>query len=229
MYFCSRRAEQGKGVCETLNKELVKRGEPERAFYSSVDVGEEAELKAWIDSVGEKEGRIDIVLPNAAAFVFGHIDKVTTADWEKILKVNVIGYANCTKFSLPYMRKAGRGSVVNMASISSHVAQPAFTPYNTSKGAIMQMTRCLAMDLGPENSRVNALCPGTIDTPATSKHAANLGISKAELVEDTVKAHFIKRLGSTLDCAQAALFLASDESSFVTGTFLMLDGGYTAH
>lgn len=82
---------------------------------------------------------------------------------------------------------------------------------------------------GPENIRVNALCPGTIDTPATNLHAAKLGISKEELVERTVQDHFIKRLGTTMDCAQATLFLASDESSFITGTFLMLDGGYTAH
>ena len=93
----------------------------------------------------------------------------------------------------------------------------------------MQMTRCLAMDLGPENIRVNAVCPGTIDTPATTTHATKLGLTKAELVEKTIGDHFIKRLGSTLDCAYASLFLASDESSFITGTHIMLDGGYTVH
>jgi len=93
----------------------------------------------------------------------------------------------------------------------------------------MQMTRCLAMDLGPENIRVNAVCPGTIDTPATTTHATKLGLTKEALVAQTVEAHFIKRLGSTEDCAYATLFLASDESSFVTGAHLMLDGGYTVH
>ena len=89
------------------------------------------------------------------------------------------------------------------------------------------MTRCMSMDLGPERIRVNAVCPGTIDTPATTKHATKLGISKAELTKMQCKRHFIKRLGSTLDCAYATLFLASEESSFITGTSLMVDGGYT--
>ena len=86
------------------------------------------------------------------------------------------------RFALPWLRKAGGGAIVNMASVSSFIAQAAFVPYNTSKGAIMQLTRCLAMDLGPENIRVNAVCPGTIDTPATSLHAAKLGITKATFV-----------------------------------------------
>lgn len=90
----------------------------------------------------------------------------------------------------------------------------------------MQLTRCLALDLGPEGIRVNAVCPGTIDTPATSLHAAKLGITKAELVKAQCETHAIKRLGSTLDVALAMLFLASDESKFVTGSHLDVDGGY---
>lgn len=224
VYFCARDKPEGEATCKGITDQGGK------AFFAQVDVANEAELKAWIDSVGEKEGRIDVVVPNAAAFVFGTIDEVTSEDWDKILSVNVKGYANCTKFSLKWIRAGGKGgSIVNMASISSHVAQPAFVPYNTTKGAIMQMTRCLAMDLGPEGIRVNAVCPGTIDTPATTLHATKLKMTKEELVELTVKDHFIKRLGSTLDCAHATLFLASDESTFVTGTFLMVDGGYTTH
>lgn len=223
VYFCGREAAPG----EEVQKIVTDAGG--KAFFSTVDVSDSDGLKTWIDSIGEKEGHIDIMLPNAAAFVFGTIDEITDADWDKVLNVNVKGYANCAKFSVPWIRKAGGGAIVNMASVSSHIAQPAFVPYNTSKGAIMQLSRCLAMDLGPDKIRVNAVCPGTIDTPATTLHATKLGLTKQELVEKTVEAHFIKRLGTTLDCANAALFLASDESTFVTGTFLMLDGGYTAH
>ncbi|CAE7922528.1 bacC [Symbiodinium sp. KB8] len=225
VYFCSLCEAEGDAVAAAINEQLGL----ERAFHTRVDVSEREALAVWINSVGEKEGRVDILVPNAAAFVFGTIDEVDDDDWDKVLGVNVKGYANCVKLTVPWMRKAGAGSVVMTASVSSHIAQPAFVPYNTSKGAILQMSRCLAMDLGPENIRVNAVCPGTIDTPATAKHATKLGVSKAELVEKTVEAHFLKRLGSTKDCAQATLFLASDESSFITGTHLMVDGGYTAH
>ncbi len=248
VYFCGRRAELGERLQESLRKELkessVGEGEEgEHVFFDVADVGDEDSLKDWIDSVGEKEGKIDIVLPNAAAFVFGTVDEVTSSDWDVILGTNVKGYANCVKFSLPYLRctqpKINRsgiargnpnrvgGSVVLMASVSSHIAQPSFVPYNTSKGAIIQMMRCMSLDLGPERIRVNAVCPGTIDTPATTKHATKLGISKAELTTMQCKSHFVKRLGSTLDCAYASLFLASDESSFITGSSIMVDGGYT--
>lgn len=127
------------------------------------------------------------------------------------------------------MKSRGKGSIVNINSISGFVAQPQFVPYNTSKGAISQLTRCTAMDLGEDNIRVNMVCPGTIDTPATSSHAKKLGLTKEELVKDIVKAHFLKKLGSPRDVAYAVLYLACDESSFVTGTPLFVDGGYTVH
>ena len=250
VYFCGRRAALGKMLQDELRAALkeAKVGdgdEGERVFFDVADVSDEDSLKKWIDSVGEKEGKIDIVLPNAAAFVFGSVDEVTADDWDEILNTNVKGYSNCVRFALPYLRsrqaKIERGtgggatrnpnrvggSVVMMASVSSHIAQPSFLPYNTSKGAIIQMMRCMSLDLGPERIRVNAVCPGTIDTPATTKHATKLNITKAELTEMQCKSHFVKRLGSTLDCAYATLFLASDESSFITGASLMVDGGYT--
>eukprot|EP00658_Telonema_sp_P-2_P054407 TRINITY_DN43288_c0_g1_i2.p1 TRINITY_DN43288_c0_g1~~TRINITY_DN43288_c0_g1_i2.p1 ORF type:complete len:310 (+),score=84.57 TRINITY_DN43288_c0_g1_i2:230-1159(+) len=222
VHFCGRRAAPG----EKLEAELREQGL--QVSFASVDVSDADALKSWMDSIGEKEGKIDVVVPNAACFIFGTIDEVTSDNWDTILACNVKGYANCVKFSLPWIRKTGKGgSVVMMASISSHIAQPAFVPYNTTKGAIIQMTRCMSLDLGKEKIRVNAVCPGTIDTPATTKHATNLGMSKADLTKLQCKSHFIKRLGSTLDCAYATLFLASDESTFVTGTSLMVDGGYT--
>lgn len=250
VYFCGRRVELGERLQEDLRQEL-KEGEVgqerdgDRVFFNSVNVADEGALKKWIDLVGKREGKIDIVVPNAAAFIFGTIDEVTSDDWDVILATNVKGYSNCVRFALPHLRsrepKINRstgarenrishrvgGSIIMMASISSHIAQPAFIPYNTSKGAIIQMMRCMSLDLGPERIRVNAVCPGTIDTPATTTHAKRLKITKTELTEMQCKSHFIKRLGSTLDCAYAVLFLASDESSFITGSSIMVDGGYT--
>eukprot|EP01102_Stenamoeba_stenopodia_P004192 TRINITY_DN1440_c0_g1_i4.p1 TRINITY_DN1440_c0_g1~~TRINITY_DN1440_c0_g1_i4.p1 ORF type:complete len:158 (-),score=21.43 TRINITY_DN1440_c0_g1_i4:97-570(-) len=121
------------------------------------------------------------------------------------------------------------GSIVNIGSISSFVAQPAFCPYNTSKGAVLQLTRCLAMDYGAFWIRSNAVCPGPIDTPATTSLAQQLGIPKEALVAEALKSLFLKRMGSTQDIANAVLFLASEESSFVTGQTLTVDGGFLAH
>jgi len=199
------------------------------AFALQVDVSNEDQVKGWVAKCHEKFHRIDGLVNNAAAFIFGTIEEVTSEQWDKILGVNVKGYAFCSKHVAPLLRKNNGGSIVNVGSISSFVAQEAFVPYNTSKGAVMQMTRCMAMDLGVDNIRVNAVCPGVIDTPATSKHAEKLGIPKQELVDASLKQHFIKRMGTTRDVSHAVLFLLSDESSFVTGTSLVVDGGYTAH
>ncbi len=98
------------------------------------------------------DGKIDILINNAAAFVFGTIEEVSSLDWDKVLSINVKGYAFCMKHVVPHMKRQG-GSIVNIGSISSFIAQPAFTPYNTSKGAILQLTRCAAMDLGIHNIR----------------------------------------------------------------------------
>jgi NAD(P)-dependent dehydrogenase (short-subunit alcohol dehydrogenase family) len=138
------------------------------------------------------------------------------------------GYAFCSKKAVPHMRKRGQGAIINIASISSFVAQEAFVPYNTSKGAIMQMTRCMAFDLGVDNIRVNAVCPGAIDTPATELHAQKLGITKEELKKDFYKQQFLKRMGEPRDVSNSVIFLASDEAKHITGTHLMVDAGYTA-
>lgn len=145
VYFCDRGPDPGTARC----KAIVDAGG--RSSFEVVDVCDTPALKEWIDGVGEKEGRIDVLIPNAAvscvyvvevccvwwrrddpllqAFVFGHIEEVDDDAWDKVLKTNVVGYANCAKFALPWMRKTGAGgSIVNMASVSSHIAQPAFVP-----------------------------------------------------------------------------------------------------
>ena len=114
-----------------------------------------------------------------------------------------------------------------MASVSSHIAQPSFLPYNTSKGAIIQMMRCMSLDLGPERIRGQRRVSGHHRHAGDHQACHQTEYHQAELTEMQCKSHFVKRLGSTLDCAYATLFLASDESSFITGASLMVDGGYT--
>lgn len=144
---------------------------------------------------------------------------------------------------LSNMRERKSGSIVNIASTSAFMAQPAFVPYNTSKGAILQLTRCVALDVGRLGIRVNAVCPGPIglslcvvlwmfdtpsDTPATSRHAAFVGRSKRDILAEMGSGLFLPRVGKPQDIADAALFLASRESSFITGECLVVDGGLLA-
>jgi len=199
-----------------------------RVFFHQLDVSNEAEVEKFIKVVVDKWGGVDVLVNNAAVFVFGTVEDVSSEAWDQALSVNVKGYAFLAKHVVPIMKEKKRGSIINVGSISSFIAQPAFVPYNTTKGAILQLTRCLAMDCGSWNIRVNCVCPGTIETPATHLHANKLGISMQELTEQSIKTHFIKRLGTTDDVAKCVLFLASDESTFITGAAIPVDGGYTA-
>lgn len=177
-----------------------------------------------------------VLVNNAAAFVFGTIDETSAESWDKVLSVNVKGYALCAKHAVRHMAanpplaggaKSGP-ALVHIASISSFVAQREFVPYNTSKGAIVQLSRCLAFDLGQRAIRSNTVCPGTIETPATHKHAAHLGVSWDTMVASVLKEQFVQRLGQPDDVAAAVAFLASDEAGFISGADLVVDGGYLA-
>ncbi|MGA0341747.1 MAG: SDR family NAD(P)-dependent oxidoreductase, partial [bacterium] len=138
-----------------------------QAEYQQADVSDSKAVERVVQATISSFGSLQILVNNAAAFVFGKIEETTAEDWQKVLGVNIIGYANMVQAVLPHLRANGGGAIVNVASVSSFIAQPAFVPYNTSKGGIMQMTRCLALDLALENIRVNGVCPGSIFTQAS--------------------------------------------------------------
>jgi len=197
------------------------------ARFQRVDVSNEADVKKMAETAISAFGGINILVNNAAAFVFGHIENVSRQQWEKVMAVNVIGPCDCIKAVLPAMRKAGGGSVVNIASVSGFIAQPDFVPYNASKGAALNMNRCLAMDLAKDNVRVNAICPGTIHTRATDNHIKSAGLDYETAMKSFADETVLKRLGKPIEIAYGALFLASDEASYVTGAQLVIDGGRT--
>jgi NAD(P)-dependent dehydrogenase (short-subunit alcohol dehydrogenase family) len=126
------------------------------------------------------------------------------------------------------MKRLGGGVIVNLGSISSFVAQPHFMTYNATKAAIVNMTRCMALDLASFNIRVNCVCPGTIRTAATDRHMAHVGINEEQFIAENAPLHLLNRIGQPREVAYAILFLASDEASFITATSLMVDGGYLA-
>jgi meso-butanediol dehydrogenase/(S,S)-butanediol dehydrogenase/diacetyl reductase len=193
------------------------------------DVGVEREVADWVESVARaRGGRIDGVVNNAALFEFGNAEEATGEQWERAMRVNVVGYAMVVKYAVPHMKQHG-GSIVQMSSQSAFIAQPGFTPYNTSKAAIEMLSKCVAQDYGRFGIRSNTVCPGTIETAATKLHAQKLGLSLEQFREETCKELFVKRLGTVEDVAHCALFLLSDESTYVTGAHLSVDGGNTAH
>jgi NAD(P)-dependent dehydrogenase (short-subunit alcohol dehydrogenase family) len=198
-----------------------------RALFHATDTSDEGSVKAMVAAAVERYGGVNVLVNNAAAFVFGTVEEVTAKDWEKVFGVNVIGYANTVRECLPEFRKNGGGAVVNIASISSYIAQPAFVPYNTSKGAVAQLTRCMAMDMAKDNVRVNGICPGAIRTRATDRHIASLGLEPEAAYEEFGQDALMKRMGKPEEIASGAVFLASDEASFMTGPHIVIDGGAT--
>ena len=199
-----------------------------KAQFVATDVSKEADVEAMVQAAVDAHGGVDILVNDAAAFVFGEVQDVSDADWARVFGVNVIGQAYCVKHVMPHMQSAGGGAIVNLASVSSFIAQPGFIPYNASKGAVVQLTRCLAMDLAPYNIRVNCVCPGSVLTPATERHRQFVGADREEFLAEAGASNFMKRVADPREIAYGALFLASDEASFVTGTPLMMDGGQTA-
>lgn len=199
------------------------------ALFVPTDVSNEGEAANFVNSAAAEYGGLNALVNDAAAFVFGKVEDVTDEQWRRAFGVNVLGAAYTVKSALPHLRAAGGGTIVNIASVSGFVAQPAFIPYNASKGALMQLTRCLAMDLAPDNIRVNCVCPGAVLTQATEIHLRFAGEDDRErFLRDAADSNFLKRHGDPREIAYGALFLASDESSFMTGQPLIIDGGATA-
>ncbi|MDP8980162.1 MAG: SDR family oxidoreductase [Acidobacteriota bacterium] len=175
----------------------------------------------------KKFGRIDIVVNNAADFTQKSVSDAEIADWRKVLDVNVIGTALVSKFAIPHMREHG-GSIVNVASMSGVIAQPDFATYSASKGAVIHLSKCMALDLAPWNIRVNAVCPGVIVTSASYREIERLGMTFEQWSGELAPLHLLNRLGEVREIADPVVFLASGEASFITGAVLMVDGGYSA-
>lgn len=200
-----------------------------RALFVECDVSDETSVAAMVPRAVGEFGRVDILVNNAAVFVLNGIE-ATPDEWREILDVNVMGPALVAKHVVPEIRKAGGGAIVNLGSISSFVAQPQFVTYNSTKAAVATMTRCMALDLAPDNIRVNAVCPGTVWTQIVERLTAEAGLDRAaaDVHPDWGGKQMIQRCADPREIAHAIAFLASDEASFITGAHLMVDGGYTA-
>jgi len=191
------------------------------------DIADEAGAKSISEAAAGRFGGIDILVNNAANFTTFSVEMATVEHWHAVLGVNVIGTALVSKHAIPHMKARGKGSIVNVGSMSGIIAQPNMATYNSSKGAVQNLTRCMALDLAPFNIRVNTICPGCIHTTATEREWVKLGISKEQWVAERAPLHMLNRIGEAIEVANAILFMASDEASFITAAHLLVDGGYT--
>ena len=210
-----------------LAEEINKMGT--QALFVPTDVSSETSVSNLVKEAKEQFNTIDVLINNAATFVLRGID-ASVDEWKHVLEVNVVGTALVTRSVVPLMKHSGGGSIVNLGSISSFIAQPEFVTYSATKAAISSMTRCLAEDLAKSHIRVNAVCPGTVWTGIVEELTRQQGLdrSTADAHPDWGGAHMLHRIADPREIANAILFLASDEASFITGENLMVDGGYTA-
>ena len=205
------------------------------ALFVEANVSGEEEAKKMVDAAVKEFGKLNILVNNAATFVLKGLDEVTPEDWTKTMNVNVQGPAFCIKHAVPEMKKAGGGSIINISSVAGIIALDKHLPYAPSKAALIMLTKCLAQEFGLFNIRVNVLSCGGIVTPALQmclgKEIPLEEISKnvTEVGPCATKDTFLNRFAKPVEIANGILFLASDEASYVTGTDLIMDGGWTAH
>ena len=195
-----------------------------QALFIPLDVTDEADWNKAIDATIARFGKLDILVNNAGIAVWSAQDDATAEEWDRVMDVNAKGVFLGTKAVIPQMRKAGGGSIVNISSISGMVGQDNIHPgYNASKGAVRLLTKATAIQYAKEGIRANSVHPGPIATPMTEA-----GRLDPERQQKTVERTPLGRYGQPEDVAYGVLFLASDESSFMTGSELVIDGGYTA-
>jgi len=213
------------GRRKNLGQELA---EKTGTFYIPADHRRMEDCQRAVDETIARFGRIDILFNNAGIVASGTAETTTDQDWEDTMLLNVTAVWRMSKLVLPIMRRNGGGVIINNASDWAFIGAPGVVAYCTSKGAVVQMTRAMAIDHARENIRINAVCPGDTFVERWVKggfYHGSVPVTEAEARKSDLP---IGRVAETIEIARAVLFLASDESSFMTGSALMVDGGSTA-
>lgn len=190
----------------------------------TVNVAEAASVEAMMSDCVERFGRIDVLFNNAGIVRVGTAVDMSVKDWDLVMAVNVRSVFLGAKYAVPHMLSQGGGSILNTASVSGLHGDGDAVAYAASKGAVINLTRALSTDHAPDGIRVNAICPGTIETPPIKQMLTD----RPSALDVNLRAHALRRLGRPEEVANAAVWLASDEASFVTGEAIVVDGGMRA-
>jgi len=187
------------------------------------DITSEQDVKRLVDSTLKELGKVDILVNNAGTFTGGPLHETDSGEWDRVFNINMTGVFQLTRQVLPHMIEQGSGSIIHISSILGMIAVPQTAAYNASKGALNQFSKSIAVEYGAQGIRSNALCPGMIETEMTEELRQDTA-----LMAEFLKGYPLGRFGKPEEVAQACLFLASDESAFITGATLPIDGGCTA-
>lgn len=206
---------------ETVNLIKQNRGE---AIGIPTDVSDYNQVLSLVEKAVQQFGQIDILVNNAGVYIPHDVTSANEEDWNKVMAIDLKGVWQCCKAVIPQMVSAGKGKIINIASVAGLVGFEQSAAYCAAKGGVVNLTREMALDYAPKHINVNAIAPGIIETDMT----------KSFLTDDQAKKSFLEktpigRVGTPLDIAWAAVYLASPESDFVTGHILVVDGGWTIH
>ncbi|MFX1498570.1 MAG: SDR family NAD(P)-dependent oxidoreductase [Promethearchaeota archaeon] len=217
------------GLNETYK--LINEKAKEKTKISVVDVRNPIEVKNMIDLCVEKFGKIDILVVNAGVVRVGSVETFLDEDYDLLIDVNLKGTHNTCKYAVPYFKKQKSGSIITLASVAAHIGQVAHANYCSTKAGVLGYTRALALDLAPYKVRVNSVSPGATDTPMlqsdVAKQAKDRGISYEEVKREFESEGVLGRWATPEEIATGILFLATEESSYITGADLRIDGGWT--
>ena len=217
------RADAAAAVAEKIS------GAGGEALALVTDVSSEADARAQVDAVLDAWGRLDVLYNNAGIDATGDVTDVAAQDWERCFAVNVTGTWLCSKHAVPAMEAGGGGAIINQGSVAALVGIRRFAAYCAAKGAVVSLTRAMALDLAERGIRVNCICPGTVLTPLMETMIRERGNGDLDAgIAMTVSKYPLGRLGEPEDIARVALFLACDDAAFVTGSIYAADGGMTA-
>ena len=212
-----------KDVLESVVKDIEKaKG---RALAVTGSVADEAHARSAVAQAVRAFGKLDVLINNAGVGEFGKLlHETDDTSWNEMLAINLTGTYRMIRAAVPEMIKAGGGSIVNVSSIASLVGIPTTAAYSASKGGMDALTRCVAMDYAQQKIRCNSVCPGLVDTPMASGLIEN-----KDALAQILAAYPLGRYGTSEEVAKLILYLASDESAWMTGTVIPIDGGMTAH
>lgn len=196
-----------------------------QAIFVKCDVSVSADAEQMVSATVERYGRLDVLHNNAGIMMEGTVPDLDEDDWDRVLSINLKGAFLCSKYAIHQFRRQGTGGVIiNTASVNSFYAEGGIAAYCASKGGLIQLTRAMAIDHSDEGIRVNCICPGWIETPMNAAFFA----SSPDARQKAGKLQAIGRIAQPEEVAAVAVFLASDEASFVTGSAYVVDGGFSA-